>query len=156
LTAPSELLALLPEAEGLWGYALTPATARLARLSGDQWRSVLREPFLLEARIFSSELDLHWLDGRGVCLRIRGVGEAGRDDDIAGQCWWWRDRRCRLWGENLEGHDAWYEERIPDPQRYAGLAPGAQSLYPFLRMREYLRAGSVRYVRFLEVEGGIQ
>lgn len=156
-----ETLRHLDSASDLWGFAATAARAELGRYPAERWRELLAQPRLVEARLFDGTWDLHWLDGRGVLLEVAEPGDGSRgqteqpgDFRIAGDGWLQRDRRSRLWGEWLEGTDTWYEERIPDPLRYEGIAPGLDHRYVFLRYREYVRDGRVEYVRYLEVEGG--
>ena len=133
-----------------WGFWIIPTRVRLERRSAADWRDVLREPHLQEARIFSRSLDLHWLDGRGLVV----APGAGDGTSVGGDGWLERSRKSRLWGEWLEGTRAWYEERIPDPHEYVGLEPGPQNRFAFLRYREYLRDGQVRTIRYEGVEGG--
>jgi hypothetical protein len=150
LASLDQALAELPETGELWGFWTTPARAGLGRRAAAEWQAVLSDPRLLEARVFGEALDLHWLAGRGFCLRPAGAapGEAIG----GGEEWLERERRSRLWGEWLAEAAGWYEERIPDPQRYEGLVPGRDVL-AFLVYREYVAAGVVRYVRYLRVEG---
>lgn len=144
-----------------WGIVATAARMTLGRHAIERWKELLDSPRLIEARVFDDEWDLHWLEDRGVILEVAGPGAAsepasGRPEEllIAGDGWYQRNRRSRLWGEWLEGTDSWYEERIPDPQRYEGLEPGEGHRYAFLLYREYIREGRVEYVRYRSVEGG--
>lgn len=153
LASLSELHAALEGCKVAWGCLITPTEARLLHRPAAEWEELLATPHLLEARLFAADRDLHWLDGRGVALRVLGQTGDAPEVTLGGDGWWWRDRRVRLWGEHLEGHDVWYEERIPDPQVYEGLPAGPENRFPFLVMREYVRRGRVEYVRFLEVKG---
>ena len=156
LGAAREALAL----EGKWwGYEARPAAIRWLYRPREEWLQILGEETLVEARIFRAEVDIHWLDGRGVV--IEEVSEEGREAELppgavylGGDDWMVRQRRSRLWGEDLEGSDVWYEEMIPDPLRYEGIAAGPDQRYIFLRYREYVHEGAVRFVRFLKLEGG--
>ena len=149
----AEALALLPEADDRWGFWTTPAEAHLGRQNAEQWRSVLAMPRLTEARIFGEDMDLHWRGDRGVCLRLR-TAEAASEELVSGPGWLQRQRRARLWGEWLAEAGGWYEERIPDALRFAGLAWGPENVLAFLVYREYVFRGAVQYVRYLGVEGG--
>ena len=140
------LAGLAPDAP-LWGYLLTPSEARLCRLPAREWERQLASPRVQEARVFGAGRDLHWLDGRGVLLQVDSSGPIG------GEGWLERERCSRLWGEWLEDTGTWYEERIPDPLRYEGLEARKEHRNAFLRYREYVREGSVQYVRYLAVEG---
>lgn len=141
-----------------WGYLARPDSIRFLHRSGEEWRRLLGDPDLVEARVFHRGADLHWLDGRGVVLE--DVPPAASDREVAGaqtiggDGWWVRERRSRLWGKHLEGTEVWYEEVIPDPLRYEGIDAGPPQLYVFLCYREYVRGGAVRFVRFLGLEGG--
>jgi hypothetical protein len=149
LATLEELASRLPLEES-WGFYTTPGEARLLRAPLGRWQEIASLPRLQELRVFGPERDLHWLAGRGVELSTGsdpGVSESQR---IGGAGWLQRERRSRLWGEHL-AEDRWYEERIPDPLRYEGLAP---SRFAFLLYREYVRDGVVGYVRYLGVEGG--
>ncbi|HET9212194.1 MAG TPA: hypothetical protein VFR03_17455 [Thermoanaerobaculia bacterium] len=149
LASLEELMARLPP-EPSWGFYTTPAEARLLRAPNTRWREIASLPELQELRVFSTERDLHWQAGRGVELSVVSGADDGAALAVGGAKWLQRERRSRLWGEHLAG-DLWYEERIPDPLRYEGLAPAR---YAFLRYREYVRDGAVVYVRYLGVEGG--
>ncbi len=142
-----------------WGFYTTPTKARLLRRRGLEWSELLAWPRLVEARLFAAGCDARWLEDRGIVLELVPPGEA-RDGEgeegIGGAGWLQRDRRSRLWGSWLEGSEAWYEERIPDPLFYRGLPPGPENRFPFLRYREYVRRGVVEMVRYLAVEGGSQ
>lgn len=142
-----------------WGYVARPDGIRFLHRSGDEWQNALAEPGLVEARIFHPGADLRWLHDRGVVLEE--TSEEDLDADLqpdvlrlGGDGWWARDRRSRLWGEYLEDTETWYEESIPDPVRYEGIAPGHHHRYVFLHYREYVRHGAVRFVRFLRLQGG--
>lgn len=142
-----------------WGYLARPDTIRFLHQPGEAWRQDLADPSLVEARIFRPEADLHWLEDRGVLLEA--ISQDGTETAVApgsirigGRGWAARDRRSRLWGEHLEGTETWYEEAIPDPLSYPEIPPGPEARYVFLRYREYVRAGVVRFVRFLSLEGG--
>lgn len=142
-----------------WGYLARPDTIRFLRQPGEAWRQDLADPALVEARIFRPEADLHWLEDRGVLLEAvfqdgTEAADPAGTTRIGGPGWAARDRRSRLWGEHLEGTETWYEEAIPDPLCYPGISPGLETRYVFLRYREYVRAGTVRFVRFLSLEGG--
>jgi hypothetical protein len=143
---------VLPATGDLWGFFTTAAEARLGRHTAAQWRSFLRRPGLVEARIFDEERDVHWLAGRGLFLVAAGP-DADPAEVVGGEGWLQRDRRSRLWGEWLAEAGGWYEERIPHPQCYSGLAPGPENNFAFLVYREYVCQGAVRYVRYLRVEG---
>ena len=156
LKSPEEVVARLGEATSYWGWYATPAEARLLSGLPAFWREVALRPYLQELRVFGPDRDAQWWEGRGVELAVVPKPTAPSPDLIGGPGWLQRDRRSRLWGEWLEGTDAWYEERIPDPLRYQGLEPGAQNRYAFLRYREYIQGGVVRYVRYLGVEGGTE
>ena len=150
-------------ASACWGFAATAARVVLGRYPVERWAELLESPRLVEARLFDDRRDFHWLEGRGVVLEVAAAGTAAepagrqpRDFLIAGEEWLQRDRRSRLWGEWLEDSDSWYEERIPDPQRYEGLEPSAGNRFAFLLYREYIRAGRLEYVRYLGVEGGAE
>jgi hypothetical protein len=146
-----------------WGFVATAARAVLGRYPLERWTELLESPRLIEARLFDDRRDFHWLENRGVVLEAPGTNVAAEPTEpaertfrIEGEHWLQRDRLSRLWGTWLEGTDSWYEERIPDPQRYGGLDPGKESLYGFLRYREYIRDGRVEYVRYRSVEGGAE
>lgn len=149
----SDLLELVDEDRGYWGMVLTAAAARLGRAPGATWKERLREDTLLQARLFEPASDLRWRSGRGVVLRVLKPGAAADDGEtVIGGAGWCRRERCeRLWGKALDGSGTWYEERIPAPQTYEGLAPGHR--FAFLKVVEYVEGGSVRYVRYVEVEG---
>jgi hypothetical protein len=148
LATAEEVAAGLDPAGDFWGFYTTPAEARLLRAPADRWREVAEQPWLQELRVFGPDRDLRWQGDRGVALTLSEAGLVG------GSGWLQRDRRSRLWGEWLEGTDTWYEERIPEPLRYSGLAPGTAHRYAFLGYREYVQDGVVRYVRYVEVVGG--
>lgn len=149
------LVTLDPTAER-WGFAATAVRARLGRLSLREWSEILAAPRLLEARLWDTTEDLHWLEGRGVLLRVIPTSASvtgGASLAVDGSGWLVRRRRSRLWGEWLEEAGGWYEERIPDVLHYDGIAPGAESRNVFLVAREYVRLGVVEHVRYLSVEG---
>lgn len=157
LTSLAAAQAVLQDGEPYWGFFSTPAEIRLEQASGAAWREHLAHPRLLEVRVFSGDLDLHWREGRGVLLEEEAAPAAalaGGAICIGGPGWMGREQRSRLWGEHLEGTDTFYEGRIPDPWRYPGLTPGPAQRYAFLRYREYLKEGVVRHVRYLEIVGG--
>ncbi|MGH9361588.1 MAG: hypothetical protein ACRD2T_06695 [Thermoanaerobaculia bacterium] len=147
----AEAARLLPEDGDLWGFFTAPAEAHLGRLSAAEWRAVLADPRLTEARIVDEVWVLHWLGGRGVYLKAGG--EDAAEDLVAGEGWLQRERRSRLWGEWLAEAGGWYEERIPDPLRYTGLPQGPESRFAFLVYREYIFRGAVCHVRYLRLEG---
>jgi hypothetical protein len=149
LAAPAEVAAGLDPAKEYWGFYTTPTAARLLRASQVGWSELARAPHLQELRVFGADRDLHWRGDRGVVLTTTLAAEA-TDGVAGGSGWWQRDRRSRLWGELLEGTETWYEERIPDPQRYEGLPA---SRYAFLVYREYVEDGVIRYVRYIDVQG---
>jgi hypothetical protein len=142
---------LLPEEGDLWGFFTTPSEAHLGRRAAADWKSVLSDPRLVEARIFGEVMDLHWRGGQGILLAAGGANAAG--DRVGGDSWLQRERRSRLWGEWLGEAGAWYEERIPAPLRYEGLSQGPESRFAFVVYREYVSSGTVCYVRYLRVEG---
>ena len=144
-------LKTLPAGGELWGFYTTPATAQMGRKPVEQWRALLPSLPLVEARLFSPEVDFHWLGGQGVVL---SGGAAGAELVAGAEAGWYRrERSCRLWGEHLEGKGCWYEELIPDPIVYHGLPADPEHRNPFVRLCEYVRDGVVEYVRFLDVEG---
>ncbi|HEX4955815.1 MAG TPA: hypothetical protein VF017_20700 [Thermoanaerobaculia bacterium] len=147
----AEGLAILPATAALWGFTATPAQARLARKPAAEWQALLPTLHLLEARLFSPEVDFRWLGGQGVVLSDGGAG--GERVAGPGPDWYTRERWCRLWGEHLEGKGSWYEQRIPDPIVYQGLPADPEHRNPFVVLREYVRGGVVEHVRFLTVEG---
>lgn len=151
--ALSELTAELAP-EGLyWGFVTTAQEALVLQRRGKQWAELLgSQAWLEETRVFNEASDLHWLGDRGVVLREAPEGAEG-GDVIGGPGWLERRRRSRLWGEELGDTGTWYEERIPDPQVYEGIKPGAGNDLVFLRYVEYIRGGEVRYVRYLGLEG---
>lgn len=150
LASRDELAAAVEAAASGWGFSTTVTEARLFHGPAARWLELARSPDLLELRVFSPGRDVHWLGSRGVELVVAGPAEPGGAPMIGGPGWLVRDRRSRLWGEWLRD-DLWYEERIPDPLRYEGLAG---SRYAFLRYLEYVRGGRVCHVRCLAVEGG--
>ena len=153
LSALTELTAGLEPEKRYWGFVLTASEARWHRRSGREWAELLEdEPWLEEARVFDEALDLHWLGDRGVSLRRVGEGEQGKDV-LGGTGWLQRDRRSRLWGEELGDTGTWYEERIPNPLVYEGVEPGAGKDLVFLKYVEYVQGGEVRHVRYLGLEG---
>jgi hypothetical protein len=157
LASPADLVAGLDPAGTCWGWYTTPTEARLLRAEADHWAEVAAQPNLQQLRVFALDRDLAWLVDRGVALSVvPPPGGESAPELIGGPGWLQRDRRSRLWGEHLEGTDTWYEERIPDPLLYEGLAPGAENRYAFLRYREYVRSGVVLYVRYIAVEGGAE
>lgn len=158
-----EALSAFDRGADCWGFVATAARVVLGRHPVERWTELLESARLAEARLFDDRRDFHWLEDRGVVLEIAGEGDGAatvarqpQNFLIAGDGWFQRDRRSRLWGEWLEGTDSWYEERIPDPQRYEGLEPGAGHRYAFLCYREYIRYGRVEYVRYRSVEGGAE
>jgi hypothetical protein len=153
LASLGEVVASLPSQTPCWGFYTTPTIARLLRAPRSRWEEIAGPPHLQELRIFGPERDLHWLGDRGVELAVVPAPSDPSPDRIGGPGWLQRDRRSRLWGEPLGDTGTWYEERIPDPLRYEGLEPGSHR-FAFLVYREYVQAGAVRYVRYLEVEGG--
>jgi hypothetical protein len=142
-----------------WGFVSRPDAIRFLHRFGQEWRAILGEPGLAEARVFHPGADLHWRDGRGVVIEEGSREQLDAEPPpgtiaLGGAGWLARERRSRLWGEYLDGSDFWYEEAIPDPLRYEGVSPGQHHRYVFVRYREYVQRGSVRFVRFLRLEGG--
>ena len=152
LESLDQALAALPEEGSAWGFRTLPDEAMLERRSFAEWRKELGKAKLLEARIFSKTLDLHWLGDRGLLLADPSAIDS--EATVGGEGWLERDRDSRLWGEWLEGSKAWYEARIPDPLCYKGLDPGPENCVPSLRYREWIRCGSSeRIVQYIGVEG---
>lgn len=152
LASPAEVVSGLVPSGLVWGFYTTPSEARLLRAAPERWAELAAQRHLQELRVFGPERDFHWLEGGGVAITS---APAGAPPGLAGSSGWWqRDRRSRLWGETLGDTGTWYEERIPDPQVYEGLVPAAGERYAFLLYREYVHAGAVRYVRYLDVQGG--
>ncbi len=147
----AEIVTSLPLETPCWGFYTTPTTARLLRAPRNRWEEIAALPHLQELRVFGPERDLHWLGDRGVELAVVPAPSSSSPDRIGGPGWLQRDRRSRLWGELLGDTGTWYEERIPDPLRYEGLG---SHRFAFLVYREYVQAGVVRYVRYVEVQGG--
>lgn len=148
-----EALAELTPDRRYFGFLTTPSQARWLFRAGGEWKDLLAaEPRLEEVRLFNHEADLHWLAGFGVLLR-EGAASVEGETRIESPGWLERCRRSRLWGEWLEDTETWYEERIPDPQAYEGIEPGAAHNFVFLLYREYVEAGQIRHVRYLGLEG---